>query len=340
MFFLMRQGCRLAKKKGQKAPKRYVLGRQRFDSLRLYAPARNGSLTNGYTENGTIYINAASKYRPVVWIVAHELTHSVENSGAYNGLLRIAKAHYGDGWADVLQSRIRSAEQAAQNLGNEKLRLTAEAAERELAADFFADKLLTDEDAIRRAVNYDPTTAQRIAAYLKNLLSRLQGREPTLEWALDRYGKALKEAGKSEARQDTAYSFGGENAVGYDTEAEARAERLEREGADRDTVWREAGRVRGSDDRWRFEIDDSGMEYSSRGDMAYMNDPEYREYRELWDRIIERGEGGEAEFERLRELDKRYGSIVSEARERLRTGNAKLGDVIRHDELFRYYPQL
>ncbi len=173
--------------------------------IRFYNdPARNGSLTNGYTENGTIYINAASKYRPVVWIVAHELTHSVENSGAYNGLLRIAKAHYGDGWTDVLQSRIRSAEQAAQNLGNEKLRLTAEAAERELAADFFADKLLTDEDAIRRAVNYDPTTAQRIAAYLKNLLNRLQGREPTLEWALDRYNTALREAARREANYENA----------------------------------------------------------------------------------------------------------------------------------------
>ncbi len=62
MFFLMRQGCRLAKKKGQKAPKRYALGRQRFDALRLSeSAAMKRYLTgHGVPEERIVEENASS----------------------------------------------------------------------------------------------------------------------------------------------------------------------------------------------------------------------------------------------------------------------------------------
>ena len=95
--------------------------------IRFYnSPAQNGSLTNGYTENGVIYLNAAAVNKPVVWVTAHELTHNTENSGAYKGLLKLAKQACGDSWEQTVRERVLAAEQAAQNLGNEKLRLTAE----------------------------------------------------------------------------------------------------------------------------------------------------------------------------------------------------------------------
>ncbi len=170
-----------------------ILGR---DILFYSEDAQDGSWTNGYTADGKIYINAAVQERPVVWVVAHELTHNVENSKAYEGLRKIAQQTYGDRWSQMVRNRVESSERSAQKLGNEEIALTPEQAERELTADFFANQLLTDEDAIRQVVKYDATMARRIVSYLRNLLNKLKGKEPTLEWAIDRYSAALKETAK------------------------------------------------------------------------------------------------------------------------------------------------
>jgi|GEM_PF-1035110 len=136
------------------------------------------------------------------------------------------------------------------------------------------------------------------------------------------------------------YSYGGRNANRADNEALAEAERLEMQGLDPEDIRRETGWFRGADGLWRFEIDDSGMEYRRQGDMQYMEDPEYREYLELWDKVVARTEGSEEELERLRELDKRYSGVGRVSTFKLYEGRAKLSDIIRHDELFRNYPQL
>ena len=178
-----------------------ILGR---DILFYNETPQDGSWTNGYTEDGKIYINAAVQEKPVVWVVAHELTHNVENAKAYQGLRKIARQTYGDRWSQMVQTKAANAERNGRSM-------TAEEAERELAADFFANQLLTDENAIRQVVKYDATTGRKIVAYLRNLLNKLKGKEPTLEWAIDRYAAALKESavnaqkqGESRGRQYSA----------------------------------------------------------------------------------------------------------------------------------------
>ena len=67
-------------------------------------------------------------------------------------------------------------------------------------ADFFADRLLTDEAAIRRVCEYEPVTARNIRDYIKGLLRKLGVKETTLEWALTLYNKAPKDvAAKAQA---------------------------------------------------------------------------------------------------------------------------------------------
>ncbi|WP_297232202.1 LPD23 domain-containing protein [uncultured Flavonifractor sp.] len=57
------------------------------------------------------------------------------------------------------------------------------------------------------------------------------------------------------------FSYGGRYANQADSESRAEAERLEMQGVDPETIRQETGWFRGADDLWRFEIDDSGMEY-------------------------------------------------------------------------------
>lgn len=56
------------------------------------------------------------------------------------------------------------------------------------------------------------------------------------------------------------YSFARRNAANADLEALDAAEEMERRGVDAETIRQQTGWFRGRDGKWRFEIDDSGME--------------------------------------------------------------------------------
>lgn len=62
--------------------------------------------------------------------------------------------------------------------------------------------------------------------------------------------------------------FAGRNAKTADLPALARAKRADQRGASREDVWQENGWFKGPDDKWRFEIDDSGARTRSDTYMA------------------------------------------------------------------------
>ena len=138
----------------------------------------------------------------------------------------------------------------------------------------------------------------------------------------------------------TRLAFAGQNAETADLASLDEAKQLLEDGADSETVRQQTGWFRGMDGKWRFEIDDSGMEYRRQGDMQSMRDPEYREYLELWDKVVVKLEGTEAEMERLRELDKRFSRVGRIDAYKLNNGSATLQDIIQHDALFEAYPML
>ncbi len=131
------------------------------------------------------------------------------------------------------------------------------------------------------------------------------------------------------------FSYGGRNANRADSESLRQAEQLERDGADPEQIRQETGWFRGMDGLWRFEMDDSGMEYSQWGDMNRLDREEFARFRELEMKFIE-GALTEEETAELRALiDEGHGYGRAEER-----GDLKLSDFIRHEELFRNYPQL
>ena len=83
------------------------------------------------------------------------------------------------------------------------------------------------------------------------------------------------------------YSFGGENARRADLDALDRAKEMERQGVAMETIFRETGWYTGADGKWRFEIDDSGMEYSRWGDLNRSDRAEYARFRELEGKFID-----------------------------------------------------
>ena len=135
-------------------------------------------------------------------------------------------------------------------------------------------------------------------------------------------------------------SYGGELADNADFAALDVAQEMEQEGADPETIRQDTGWFRGMDGKWRFEIDDSGMQYNRWGDAQFRQDhPEYAEYQDLMGRVLT-GELTQEESERLHELDGTWGNELERLNELVDRGRATLSMVLNHPALFEAYPQL
>nr|DAL79205.1 MAG TPA: Large polyvalent protein associated domain 23 [Caudoviricetes sp.] len=131
------------------------------------------------------------------------------------------------------------------------------------------------------------------------------------------------------------YSFGGETAQRADLEALDRAKEMERQGVAMETIFRETGWYTGADGKWRFEIDDSGMEYSRWGDLNRSDRAEYARFRELEGKFIAGSITLEEQNELRQLIDQGHGPGRAEEQQTL-----QLSDFVRHDELYQNYPQL
>ena len=137
------------------------------------------------------------------------------------------------------------------------------------------------------------------------------------------------------ARGPPRYTFGGTNAAQADLQALERAQTMEQQGVDAETIRRDTGWFRGADQKWRFEIDDSTMEYSRWADLQREDRAEYERFRELEGKFIT-GMLTDQEGAELRQLiDQGHGTRRAEEK-----GTLRLADYVKHDELYRNYPQL
>lgn len=153
-----------------------------------------------------------------------------------------------------------------------------------------------------------------------------------------------------ETNGDVKFSFAGRGARTADLEAKARAEQMEKQGASPEEILMETGWFRGMDKKWRFEIDDSDMRYSSRGDVMFRKENySYDRYRTLIrkqeDFMLEKADSEPLtaeEQEELRELRNIWGDTFRSPG-RIAPGamvREKLEDYLDHDELFAAYPEL
>lgn len=136
------------------------------------------------------------------------------------------------------------------------------------------------------------------------------------------------------------FSYAGRNANGANLESLQEAQEMLSAGADMESIRKATGWHEGMDGKWRWEIDDSKMEYHRAGDALFgRNHPEYAEQQRLEQKMLY-GELTETEQARLRALTETWGRERNRLSERVERGNARLEDVLDHEELFHAYPQL
>ena len=146
------------------------------------------------------------------------------------------------------------------------------------------------------------------------------------------FERAIKADGnkKSSGGVETRNAFAGKKANSADISLLEQARDMENNGRNADEILKETGWYKGADGEWRFEIDDSKMEVNTSG--KFTRDPEKRRYIELFDKVFLGTDASEQEVSEFYELDKKLGKESFKP--------TKLGDLIKHPDLFKAYPEL
>lgn len=139
---------------------------------------------------------------------------------------------------------------------------------------------------------------------------------------------------------DVRFSFAGESALNADNKMLQKAKEMYDDFESSEDIRKETGWHRGTDGKWRFEIDDSQMKVFTDGDALFRKaHPEYVRLQDLYEKFW-KGDISDAEQKELTDLNETWGSEKARLHTRLLRGNAYLADIIQHDVLFENYPQL
>ena len=202
-----------------------VLGKATGTTISVVAPTGEGGY-NGYYQDGEIRV-AADAEEPGQVVVAHEATHRLQEIApeAYTKFRDYAvSAVAGQGGADALISAYQS------RYADVGVTLTQDAAMDEIAADY-AQRLMIDEEAIRRVVADDRSLAQKFVDTIKDLIQRVKrafsGKEARaelnrLETARDLWMGALKKANSS---MDSSTESNTKSAFGYSLKGTSQLQR-------------------------------------------------------------------------------------------------------------------
>ena len=298
----------------------YVLG-----ALEVYGSDGSTRRVRGvWREDGAIIIQADNMRVSAQQIAEHETYHEIaaQNPGTDYAVEERIREQFGD------EEFERVVEIYIQKLhGIVDLPANADGAEFEAALARVKQEIYADAYA---GINAFGAHAERF---------RDVTRETVEERTHGEYRGDTKEATRSTTGppESERYSYGGRGAANADLEALDAAEEMERRDVDAETIRQETGWFRGRDGKWRFEIDDSGMEYRRDGDANLRRESGYQRLAELTDKWEASVSGGEALTESERaEMDR----LEEEYGERVYEEHYLLSDFIEHSELFENYPQL
>ena len=151
---------------------------------------------NGYydTQTGEIHINPNAD--SVNTVFSHELTHSLENTQAYQKLKDLVLNELGDEAETLRQQKTELYNKLGKELDVDS----------ELVADYISQNLFTDADSIRRVAETDRSLATRIKNWITRMIAKVTGNSEKafLKRAEGLYSQALQEA--SQGREAISFN--------------------------------------------------------------------------------------------------------------------------------------
>ena len=280
-------------------------------------------------ETNRIIMRVDSRKKTASELGLHEIAHfrsTRENVEAFAAAVQDS----GDGWRDTLEEYRERYKGAANNYEG----MTPE------DADLYVwEEIMGDAYA---GIDCFGQTASQYHTEAVRAIDGGSGAIPAQE--AQRTSSAIQKETSAASERKTGpparFSYAGRNANGANLESLREAQEMQAAGADMESIRKATGWHEGMDGKWRWEIDDSKMEYHRAGDALFgRNHPEYAEQQRLEQKMLY-GELTDTEQARLRALTETWGRERNRLSERVERGNARLEDVLDHEELFRAYPQL
>ena len=280
-------------------------------------------------ETNRIVMRVDSRKKTASELGLHEIAHfrsTRENVEAFAAAVQDS----GDGWRDTLEEYRERYKGAANNYEG----MTPEDAD-----------LYVWEEIMGDAYAGIDCFGQTASQYHTEAVRAIDGGSGTIPaQEAQRASSAIRKETSAASDRKTGpparFSFAGRNANGANLESLREAQEMLSAGADMESIRKATGWHEGMDGKWRWEIDDSKMEYHRAGDALFgRNHPEYAEQQRLEQKMLY-GELTDTEQARLRALTETWGRERNRLSERVERGNARLEDVLDHEELFRAYPQL
>lgn len=280
-------------------------------------------------ETNRIVMRVDSRKKTASELGLHEIAHfrsTRENVEAFAAAVQAS----GDGWRDTLEKYRERYKGAANNYEG----MTPE------DADLYVwEEVMGDAYA---GIDCFGQTASQYHTEAVRAIDGGSGAIPAQE--AQRTSSAIQKETSAASDRKTGpparFSYAGRNANGANLESLREAQEMLSAGADMESIRKATGWHEGMDGKWRWEIDDSKMEYHRAGDALFgRNHPEYAEQQRLEQKMLY-GELTDTEQARLRALTETWGRERNRLSERVERGNARLEDVLDHEELFHAYPQL
>ena len=280
-------------------------------------------------ETNRIIMRVDSRKKTASELGLHEIAHfrsTRENVEAFAAAVQDS----GDGWRDTLEEYRERYKGAANNYEG----MTPEDADLYVWEEIMADAYAGIDCFGQTASQYHTEAVRAIDGGSGAIPAQeAQRTSPAIQ-------KETSAASDRKTGPPARFSYAGRNANGANLESLREAQEMLSAGADMESIRKATGWHEGMDGKWRWEIDDSKMEYHRAGDALFgRNHPEYAEQQRL-ERKMLYGELTDTEQARLRALTETWGRERSRLSERVERGNARLEDVLDHEELFHAYPQL
>ncbi|MBQ2897615.1 MAG: hypothetical protein IJE46_04770 [Clostridia bacterium] len=286
-------------------------------------------------------------------IVNHELTHSAERSKHYDALKKYAFAHMfneNNTYKSAIEKKI-------DRYGKRGVSLDKNGAEAELVAEYMG-KLMSSPEAVERMAQENRPLAKNVLDSLvetyKKVTTYFKDKEAyetryalsDIEQGIRLFEKALKTRTSvsdaiargmgidTRAMGGTSdgvaqYVFAGEKAKGANLSKLAEAQKLLAEGkTSKEDIWKKTGWMKGKDNKWRFEIDDSKAKLHKLGKFE---NPDINRFKTLERKFI----FGTIINSELNELNSLKNSLNG-----VRTNPKYLSEFLEHGNLYENYPEL
>ena len=280
-------------------------------------------------ETNRIIMRVDSRKKTASELGLHEIAHfrsTRENVEAFAAAVQAS----GDGWRDTIEEYRERYKGAANNYEG----MTPEDADLYVWEEIMGDAYAGIDCFGQTASQYHTEAVRAIDGGSGAIPAQeAQRTSSTIQ-------KETSAASERKTGPPARFSYAGRNANGANLDSLREAQEMQAAGADMESIRKATGWHEGMDGKWRWEIDDSKMEYHRAGDALFgRNHPEYAEQQRLEQKMLY-GELTDTEQARLRALTETWGRERSRLSERVERGNARLEDVLDHEELFRAYPQL